>query len=138
MPLPIKVNGNGGQVAYLTIDHTTNNQNFANLINFPVSSIQFNYENQIIQRNSTVTKDTSILAVDDSSKDAVKIYPNPVKNQLSVSGISKDQNFEIFSIDGKLIKKGSISSGKPVDVTSLSKGVYIFKIDIQNLKFVKQ
>lgn len=138
MPLPIKVNGNGGQVAYLTLDHTTNNQNFANLINFPVSSIQFNYENQIIQRNSTVTKDTSILAVDDSSKDAVKIYPNPVKNQLSVSGISKDQNFEIFSIDGKLIKKGSISSGKPVDVTSLSKGVYIFKIDIQNLKFVKQ
>ncbi|QNS41820.1 T9SS type A sorting domain-containing protein [Chryseobacterium manosquense] len=138
MPLPIKVNGNGGQVAYLTLDHTTNNQNFANLINFPVSSIQFNYENQIIQRNSTVTKDTSILAVDDSSKDAVKIYPNPVKNQLSVSGISKDQNFEIFSIDGKLIKKGSISSGKSVDVTSLSKGVYIFKIDIQNLKFVKQ
>lgn len=138
MPLPIKVNGTGGQVAYLTLDHTTNNQNFANLINFPVSSIQFNYENQIIQRNSTVTKDTSILAVDDSSKDAVKIYPNPVKNQLSVSGISKDQNFEIFSIDGKLIKKGSISSGKPVDVTSLSKGVYIFKIDIQNLKFVKQ
>lgn len=138
MPLPIKVNGTGGQVAYLTLDHTTNNQNFANLINFPVSSIQFNYENQIIQRNSTVTKDTSILAVDDSSKDAVKIYPNPVKNQLSVSGISKDQNFEIFSIDGKLIKKGSISSGKPVDVTSLSKGVYIIKIDIQNLKFVKQ
>lgn len=138
MPLPIKVNGTGGQVAYLKLDHTTNNQNFANLINFPVSSIQFNYENQMIQRNSTVTKDTSILAVDDSSKDAVKIYPNPVKNQLSVSGISKDQNFEIFSIDGKLIKKGSISSGKPVDVTSLSKGVYIFKIDIQNLKFVKQ
>lgn len=138
MPLPIKVNGTGGQVAYLKLDHTTNNQNFANLINFPVSSIQFNYENQIIQRNSTVTKDTSLLAVDDSSKDAVKIYPNPVKNQLSVSGISRDQNFEIFSVDGKLIKKGSISSGKPVDVTSLSKGVYIFKIDSQNLKFVKQ
>lgn len=138
MPLPIKVNGTGGQVAYLKLDHTTNNQNFANLINFTVSSIQFNYENQIIQRNSTVTKDTSLLAVDDSSKDAVKIYPNPVKNQLSVSGISRDQNFEIFSVDGKLIKKGSISSGKPVDVTSLSKGVYIFKIDSQNLKFVKQ
>ncbi len=138
MPLPIKVNGTGGQVAYLKLDHTTNNQNFANLINFPVSSIQFNYENQMIQRNSTVTKDTSVLAVDDSSKDAVKIYPNPVKNQLSVSGISRDQSFEIFSVDGKFIKKGSISSGKAVDVTSLSKGIYIFKINSQNLKFVKQ
>lgn len=138
MPLPIKVNGTGGQVAYLVLDNTTNNQNFANLINFPVSSIQFNYDYQIIQKNSTVTKDTSILAVNDSSKDAVKIYPNPVKNQLSISGISKDQNFEIFNIEGKLIKKGSIFSGKPVDVTALSKGVYILKIDSQNLKFIKE
>ena len=138
MPLPIKVNGTGGQVAYLTLNNTTNNQDFADLINFPVSSIQFNYEYQIIQRNSTVTKDTSLLAVDDSSKDAVKIYPNPVKNQLSISGISKVEKFEIFSIDGKLIKKGSISSGKPVDVTSLSKGIYIFKIDGKSIKFVKE
>lgn len=138
MPLPIKVNGTGGQVAYLTLNNTTNNQDFADLINFPVSSIQFNYEYQIIQRNSIVTKDTSILAVDDSSKDAVKIYPNPVKNQLSISGISKVEKFEIFSIDGKLIKKGSISSGKPVDVTSISKGIYIFKIDGKSIKFVKE
>lgn len=138
MPLPIKVNGTGGQVAYLTLNNTTNNQDFADLINFPVSSIQFNYEYQIIQRNSTVTKDTSLLAVDDSSKDAVKIYPNPVKNQLSISGSSRDQNFEIFSVDGKLIKKGSISSGKPVDVTSISKGIYMIKIDGKSIKFVKE
>ena len=138
MPLPIKVNGTGGQVAYLALDNTTNNQQFANLINFPVSSIQFNYDYQIIQKNSSVTKDTSILAVNDSSKDAVKIYPNPVKNQLSISGISKDQNFEIFNLEGKLIKKGSISSEKPVDVTAISKGVYLLKIDSQNLKFIKE
>ncbi|HAI80955.1 MAG TPA: peptidase M1, partial [Chryseobacterium sp.] len=59
MPLPIKVNGTGGQVAYLVLNHTTKNQNFAEQIDFPVSSVQFNYENQILQRNSTVTKDTT-------------------------------------------------------------------------------
>lgn len=138
MPLPIKVNGTGGQVAYLVLNHTTKNQNFAEQINFPVSSVQFNYENQILQRNSTVTKDTTILAVNDSGKDQVKIYPNPVKNSLSVSGITKDQQYEIYSMDGKMIKTGTYSSGKTIDVNTLTKGVYLLKIENQNLKFIKE
>ena len=138
MPLPIKVNGTGGQVAYLVLDHTANNQDFTNQINFPVSSVQFNYENQIIQKNSTVAKDTAILAVNDSGKDAVKVYPNPVKDQLSVAGITKSQKYEIYSLDGKMIKNGNYSSDKTIDVNSLSKGIYILKIDNQNLKFIKE
>lgn len=138
MPLPIKVNGTGGQVAYIVLNHTTKNQNFAEQIDFPVSSVQFNYENQILQRNSTVIKDTTILAVNDSGKDPVKVYPNPVKNSLSVSGITKEQQYEIYSMDGKMIKTGTYSSGKTIDVNSLTKGVYLLKIDNQNLKFIKE
>ncbi|WP_332020822.1 M1 family aminopeptidase [Kaistella sp.] len=138
MPLPIKVNGTGGQVAYLVLNHTTKNQNFAEQIDFPVSSVQFNYENQILQRNSTVAKDTTILAVNDSGKDPVKVYPNPVKNYISVSGITKDQQYEIYSMDGKLIKTGTYSSGKTIDVNILTKGVYLLKIENQNLKFIKE
>lgn len=138
MPLPIKVNGTSGQVAYLVLDHTTNNQNFANLINFPIASVQFNYENQIIQRNSTVAKDTSILAVNELKKEEIKIYPNPVKANLSVSGIKDNQKFEIYSIDGKLIKSGIYSSDKIINVNSLSKGAYLLKIDNQNFKFIKE
>lgn len=138
MPLPIKVNGTGGQVAYLVLNHTTKNQNFAEQVNFPVVSIQFNYENQILQRNSTVTKDTTILSVNDGAKEEMKIYPNPVKDRLSVSGINKDQPYEILSIDGKLIKAGKYSSTKTIDVQALPKGVYFLKVSNQNLKFIKE
>ena len=138
MPLPIKVNGTGGQVAYLVLNHTTKNQNFAEQVNFPVVSIQFNYENQILQRNSTVTKDTTILSVNDGGKEEMKIYPNPVKDRLSVSGITKDQPYEILSIDGKLIKAGKYSSTKTIEVQALPKGVYFLKVSNQNLKFIKE
>ena len=138
MPLPIKVNGTGGQVAYLVLNHTTKNQNFAEQVNFPVVSIQFNYENQILQRNSTVTKDTTILSVNDGAKEGMKIYPNPVKDRLSVSGITKDQPYEILSIDGKLIKAGKYSSTKTIEVQALPKGVYFLKVSNQNLKFIKE
>ena len=138
MPLPIKVNGTGGQVAYLVLNHTTKNQNFAEQVNFPVVSIQFNYENQILQRNSTVTKDTTILSVNDGAKEEMKIYPNPVKDRLSVSGINKDQPYEILSIDGKLIEAGKYSSTKTIEVQALPKGVYLLKVSNQNLKFIKE
>ena len=138
MPLPIKVNGTGGQVAYLVLNHTTKNQNFAEQVNFPVVSIQFNYENQILQRNSTVTKDTTILSVNDGGKEEMKIYPNPVKDRLSVSGINKDQPYEILSIDGKLIEAGKYSSTKTIEVQALPKGVYFLKVSNQNLKFIKE
>ena len=138
MPLPIKVNGTGGQVAYLVLNHTTKNKNFAEQVNFPVVSIQFNYENQILQRNSTVTKDTTILSVNDGAKEEMKIYPNPVKDRLSVSGINKDQPYEILSIDGKLIKAGKYSSTKTIEVQALPKGVYFLKVSNQNLKFIKE
>lgn len=138
MPLPIKVNGTGGQVAYLVLNNTVNNQTFANQVNFPVASVQFNYENQIIQRNSTVSKDATILAVNDNTKDGIKIYPNPVVDKLSVLGIGKDQQYGIYSADGKLVKKGKFTEGKQVEVHDLPKGVYLLKIENQNLKFIKE
>jgi hypothetical protein len=138
MPLPIKVTGTSGQIAYLVLDHTTNGQNFANTVGFPVASVQFNYENQILQKNSTVTKDTSILAVESAEKEMVKIFPNPVKNELSISGLTKDEKFEIYSLDGKLLKSGTYSSKENIKVNSLSKGVYLIKVGNQNLKLIKE
>lgn len=137
MPLPIKVNGTSGQVAYLVLNNTMNNENFAEAVGFPVASVQFNYEQQIIQRNSSVTKDTSILAVNSSEKEMVKIYPNPVKDHLIISGIKDKESFEIYTLDGKQIKTGNFSADKKIDVNILPKGVYLLKVANQNLKFIK-
>ncbi|WP_449398802.1 M1 family metallopeptidase [Chryseobacterium wanjuense] len=50
MPLPIKVNGTGGQVAYFALNNTTNNQYFVQSVAFPVASVEFNYEYQILEK----------------------------------------------------------------------------------------
>ncbi len=137
MPLPIKVNGTNGEVAYLVLDHNTNNQFFVDQLNFTVASVQFNYERQIIQRNSTVTKDTTLLQVSDTEKEKTGIYPNPVKDEFTVSGISKEQHYEIFSVDGKLIRTGNYQPNSKLNVSTLIKGTYILKIGDMHLKFIK-
>ncbi|KQK25130.1 peptidase M1 [Chryseobacterium aquaticum] len=137
MPLPIKVNGTGGQVAYLALNNTTNNQYFTESVSFPVASVEFNYEYQILEKNSTVTQDNA-LSVLDLSQQQFALYPNPAKNEINVKGIDKSTDFAIYFIDGKLVKRGTYQPEKSINISELVPGTYIFKINDKNVKFLKK
>ncbi|WP_343642301.1 M1 family aminopeptidase [Chryseobacterium sp.] len=137
MPLPIKVNGTGGEVAYLTLDNTSNNQNFTQTIMFPVANIQFNYEYQILEKDSTVTMDNT-LSTTSVEFESFDLYPNPTKNELYVTGISRASSYNIYFTDGKLVKTGTYQPGKGVRLLGLSPGIYILTIQDRKIKFIKQ
>lgn len=137
MPLPIKVNGTGGQTAYLVLNNTSNNQNFSEAISFPIASVQFNYEYQILEKNSTVTQDNT-LSVSSVDKENFGLYPNPAKNELYLKGIIKAEEFSIHALDGKLIRKGIYKPGKAIGIAELVPGAYIFSVKEKNIKFIKQ
>ena len=71
MPLPVKVTGTNGEVANLVLNNTQNNQNFSELINFKVVNISFNDDLQIIEKNSTVIYDPSLLKAESIQKQTV-------------------------------------------------------------------
>jgi len=137
MPLPIKVTGSGGQTAYFVLDHTSNNQYFTQDVAFTVTGVTFNYENQIITKGSTVVKDNT-LAVNDTNKDKINVYPNPAKSFIKISGLSKSTDYEILSIDGKLIKKGISNPDSEINISTLVKGTYILKFNNQSVKIIKE
>ncbi|MBW7673955.1 M1 family aminopeptidase [Chryseobacterium chendengshani] len=137
MPLPIKVNGTGGQVAYFALNNTSNNQYFVESVPFTVASVEFNYEYQIIEKNSTVAQDNS-LSTEDFNKEDVALYPNPAKNELNLKGVKKPTNFTIHFIDGKLVRQGIYQPGKEISISELVPGAYIFKINDKNIKFIKK
>lgn len=137
LPLPIKVNGTAGQVAYFALNNTSNNQYFTQTINFPVASVEFNYDYQIIEKSSTVTQDSS-LGTGDVNKDEFALYPNPAKSEINLKGINKPTDFTIYFIDGKLVKKGTYQPEKSISISELVPGAYIFKINDKNVKFLKK
>jgi hypothetical protein len=65
------------------------------------------------------------------------IFPSPVHQKLSVSGLEKVENFQMYSIDGKLLKAGNLAPEQSIDVSKLPNGVYILKIAGKSLKFIK-
>ena len=71
---------------------------------------------------------------------AIRIYPNPAKNYLHVECRYQDLSYVIYSISGKLIKRGEILSGV-IDITSLPQGHYLLKLvgknEANTLRFSK-
>lgn len=137
MPLPIKVTGTGGQIAYFALDNTVNNQYFTQAVTFPVSTVEFNYEYQIIEKNSTVAQDNT-LSTSDFNKDEFALYPNPAKNEINIKGLDRATDFAIYFIDGKLVRKEMYQPGKAINISELIPGTYIFKIKDKNVKFLKK
>ena len=136
LPLPIKVSGSGGQTAYFVLDHTSNNQYFTQDVNFDVTNVTFNYEKQIITKGSTVTKDNN-LAVNDINQKNIIVYPNPAKSFIKISDLQKSTDYEIFSIDGKLIKNGIANPDSEINISTLVKGTYVLKFNNQSVKIIK-
>lgn len=136
MPLPIRLNGSGGQTAYIVLNHTSNNQYFTQDAAFTVNSVTFNYENQILSKGSTVVRDNT-LAVEDQSHKSIQVVPNPAKSFIKILGLTQSAQFEIYALDGKLVKHGTVEKDSEIDIAGLSKGTYVLKFNGQNIKIIK-
>lgn len=137
MPLPIKVFGTNGEVAKLVLDNTQNNQDFSELINFKVATVSFNDDLQMIEKNSVVIYDPSLLKAESSQKQKMILYPNPVNNEFSFKGITNQTSYEIYNMEGGLIEKGNYNPSISIKVSNLVTGMYLIKINGGIFKFQK-
>jgi len=73
----------------------------------------------------------------------VSVYPNPVTGEvLHISAPNFTGNFQVISLEGKLLQSGSIENTKTINVSQLSSGVYFVMLNDVNgnqakFKFVK-
>ena len=65
----------------------------------------------------------------------VYVFPNPVVNTLNIQGVDENTPLEVYNLTGKSLLK---DKGTELDVTSLSQGTYILRIDNNYVKFIKK
>ncbi len=69
------------------------------------------------------------LAVSDiSGAKSAQVYPNPVKEILTVSNVAANASYEIFNSAGQIVSKGTLDNGKAA-VNKLVKGVYFINVN---------
>ena len=138
MPLPIRVNGTGGQVEYLRFNNSANNQTFTAMVNFPIASVDFNYELQILEKNSTVTHNPVLATQEVNDNSAVILAQNPVKDYLILKGLKKSSSYEIFNAEGRLVMSGTIKPNEAIGIQKLVTGNYVLKLAESSYKFIKK
>lgn len=71
--------------------------------------------------------ETSSLSTTDVAASAVQVYPNPVEDILHIKG-SRNAQVSVYTMAGQQVFTGAATNGQ-VNLSSLSKGVYIVKIE---------
>lgn len=86
---------------------------------------------------------TAVLAVNDNTKNSIKIYPNPVLDYVNINYSSKIESVEIYNVAGQKVatKSWNADSGT-MDMRNLAPGMYIIKLksgnDVKAVKVIKK
>jgi hypothetical protein len=85
-----------------------------------------------IDGNDCTDYSTIVLGVDELTRDALIVYPNPATEQITLSRIG---DVLIYSSNGKLVK--NVRNDKVIDVTDLPSGLYLGFINGEKFNFIK-
>lgn len=79
-----------------------------------------------------------ITSVETLETSDIRIYPNPVTNYLRISSEhNTDIPYQIYALDGRLVLAGTAHSEESISVNTLSKGLYLLKVDGKIFKISK-
>lgn len=103
------------------------------LLKFTITSDSFESENEGWMFRELRFYTTLLDGIEESNTSTIGIYPNPVNEDLRINGNSENiSKIEIFSTTGRLLtgKTGNYISS--IDVSGLSKGIYLLVLRNEN------
>jgi len=69
----------------------------------------------------------------------ITVYPNPANDFITIKNIPEGRSLvSIYSITGSKITSLYVSGDEQINVSNLSKGLYLMKVNNQVSKFIKQ
>jgi len=117
-------------------------------LKFPDNLLQINFLSGVTESYELSTVKTLYLqqyptAAEDylmNDEAEITVYPNPASDVIYMKNAPETSTIvSIYRIDGALILQKQISSqNKAINISELTSGLYVIKIDNQALKFIKQ
>lgn len=72
------------------------------------------------------------MSVKEMSVDAISIYPNPTRDNVTVTMSSASASIEIIDAQGKLLSVTQVVNGDKIDLSTYETGMYIFRVKTEN------
>ena len=68
----------------------------------------------------------------------IALYPNPATDVLYIVNAPENAQADIYTIAGVLVKSQKVGANEPINISSLSAGIYLVRINNTVLKFSKK
>lgn len=71
----------------------------------------------------------------ESLENEIKLYPNPAQDKFMVETIVPINNYQLYDSYGRLLLQEKMAltvTNQQIDITSLSKGLYLFRLELAN------
>ena len=70
---------------------------------------------------------------------SISVFPNPVKNYLTITGVDKSTQINLLDLTGTLLQSIPVQDHSTnIDVSALQQGIYLLQIGEKVVKFIKQ
>ena len=103
-----------------------------------VSEFESSTLNGVIPNGTVYRFTVSGLSIDEFETAALKLFPNPSNDFITISGLEQQEDYTIYNVMGREITQGSIDSNTLLNIENFSNGLYF--IEFRNgitLKFIK-
>lgn len=86
------------------------------------------------KRNGIKYGDFKLVNIEEvNGNGEIVVYPNPARNFIHLTNIPESgYSYQIFSINGSILKEGSVVVSSSINIENLSKGVFFLKVKKEN------
>ncbi|WP_235295937.1 choice-of-anchor V domain-containing protein [Portibacter marinus] len=144
--IDISIEGGTGNYEYeWTLNDTLTVSNFEDVSNLEPGAYRVAVRDEsgclIISETILIEMESSTESFDNKE---IKVFPNPVMEELLITSSSEVMGFQIFSLDGRQMNSTSnrhTQNMNSVDVRYFTPGLYVLKVElaegIKTIKFIK-
>ena len=80
---------------------------------------------------------TTYLSTTETKNNLLKVYPNPAKDHVVISNISKGENISVYDLSGKILfQTKSPGNSLNINTSSYKNGIYLVKVGEKTTKII--
>lgn len=95
---------------------------------------QLDYDGSYAYSRIVAVKDNFVLLR--ISEEAVSIFPNPVKDKLTIKVKNLNQPFAVRNADGQINQSGKVIPSGPIDVSQMAAGLHLLTVVFETFKIL--
>lgn len=125
------------EVDFTSITAANDNANFKVRLRFAGPNLEVSNGNRVTFNNIAV-HGTVELGVPHNAVAKLTVFPNPTTGLLNVGGTNGSVDFNVYTMDGRLVKTGKLNAAAQLSIDELNTGLYMLQLTSEGKTEIKK